>query len=369
MRKYGKLLLMLAVLAAVPAVASADGLPGGRQQLTTAGNPAQKTFNQHQVEQVHAALQKAQIDGYGISIEVTGGVVKLNGKVRQPGHAARAAEVCQQLPGITRVINELEYVRTRPGLNTLLSRLTGRQRQQAPEQPVQVAQRQKQAPPVRRAIQQVKAEVTRRPSNQQMAEQIGSSLSQAGLAGQNIGIQYQQGVVTLNGGVDSVARRSAAEQAARRVPGVESVNNQLNVTQPQTQSAYPPQYSQPARTVSHEQQLASAGHLQSSPIPTTMEMTQVSAGPAAIGGAGVFSHPQLPSHAWPAYAQYPNSAAVTYPTQYSASAFPYIGPFYPYPQVPLGWRDARLQWDDGFWNLNFNKPKSVWEILYDPSGK
>ena len=25
---------------------------------------------------------------------------------------------------------------------------------------------------------------------------------------------------------------------------------------------------------------------------------------------------------------------------------PYIGPFYPYPQVPLGWRKVQLEWDD-----------------------
>ena len=28
-------------------------------------------------------------------------------------------------------------------------------------------------------------------------------------------------------------------------------------------------------------------------------------------------------------------------------------PFYPYPQVPLGWRRAILEWDDGWWYLDF----------------
>ena len=365
MRKYGKWLLVLAVLTAVPAVASADGLTDNLQQLSAAGNPAQKNLNQQHAERVKATLQKAQIDGYGISIEVNGGVVKLKGKVREPGHVARAEKVCQQLSGTTRVVNELKYVskrRTRSGLNTFFSRLKGRQTQQK-----QAAQ------PNRQAAQpfvQVKSEVPSGPSNQQIAEQVGQSLSQAGLAGQDIGIRYQNGVVTLNGNVDSVTRHSAAEQAARKVTGVVDVKNQLNVTQPA------PQYAQQTQPVSHEQRFTTAGFVQPVQIPASAEMgqasppmSQVSAGPAAIGGAGVFSHPQLPNHAWPAYAQYPNSAAVTYPTQYSASAFPYIGPFYPYPQVPLGWRDARLQWDDGFWNLNFNKPQSVWDILYSPGGK
>ena len=61
----------------------------------------------------------------------------------------------------------------------------------------------------------------------------------------------------------------------------------------------------------------------------------------------------LPNYAWPSYAASPNYAAVTYPGQYSASAWPYIGPFYPYPQVPLGWRKVCLEWDDGWWWLDF----------------
>ena len=67
-----------------------------------------------------------------------------------------------------------------------------------------------------------------------------------------------------------------------------------------------------------------------------------SAGPAPLpipqgGGASAHSGaPNLPGYSWPGYAAHPNYAAVTYPKQYSASAWPYIGPFYPYPQVPLG---------------------------------
>jgi hypothetical protein len=64
--------------------------------------------------------------------------------------------------------------------------------------------------------------------------------------------------------------------------------------------------------------------------------------------------PSLPCYAWPTYAAHPNYAAVTYPGQYSASTWPYIGPFYPYPQVPLGWRKVTLEWDDGWWWLDFN---------------
>jgi len=74
-----------------------------------------------------------------------------------------------------------------------------------------------------------------------------------------------------------------------------------------------------------------------------------------------FDHPHLPNYAWPSYAAYPNYAGVTYPRQYSAAAWPYIGPFYPYPQVPLGWRKVCLEWEDGWWFLDFkDNHRSRW---------
>ena len=79
---------------------------------------------------------------------------------------------------------------------------------------------------------------------------------------------------------------------------------------------------------------------------------------ANVPGGGVrgasYDQSNMPGYAWPSYASYPNYAALTYPRQYSPTAWPYIGPFYPYPQVPLGWRKVALEWDDGWWFLDFN---------------
>jgi hypothetical protein len=85
-------------------------------------------------------------------------------------------------------------------------------------------------------------------------------------------------------------------------------------------------------------------------------------GPMPMGGTGVgmppvpmrADGPNMPNYAWPSYAAYPNYAGLQYPTQYSPTAWPYIGPFYPYPQVPLGWRRVSLEWDDGWWWLDFD---------------
>ena len=98
-----------------------------------------------------------------------------------------------------------------------------------------------------------------------------------------------------------------------------------------------------------------------------MPMNAGMRGPAGLGGGGGMGGaggmpvpvrgggPNMPNYAWPSYAAYPNYAALQYPTQYSPTAWPYIGPFYPYPQVPLGWRRVSLEWDDGWWWLDFDE--------------
>ena len=70
--------------------------------------------------------------------------------------------------------------------------------------------------------------------------------------------------------------------------------------------------------------------------------------------AARYDQPYMPNYAWPGYAAYPNYAGLTYPKQYSPTAWPYIGPFYPYPQVPLGWRKVTMEWRDGWWFLDFD---------------
>jgi hypothetical protein len=87
------------------------------------------------------------------------------------------------------------------------------------------------------------------------------------------------------------------------------------------------------------------------PGPMPMAGTGVGMPPVPMRADG----PNMPNYAWPSYAAYPNYAGLQYPTQYSPTAWPYIGPFYPYPQVPLGWRRVSLEWDDGWWWLDFDE--------------
>ena len=99
---------------------------------------------------------------------------------------------------------------------------------------------------------------------------------------------------------------------------------------------------------------------QSAPNGRPLPMYTAAANRANVAPAR-YDQPSLPNYAWPSYAAYPNYAAVTYPKQYSPTAWPYIGPFYPYPQVPMGWRKVTLEWDDGWWFLDFkDQPASCW---------
>lgn len=91
-----------------------------------------------------------------------------------------------------------------------------------------------------------------------------------------------------------------------------------------------------------------AGPMNGAPLPAYVPGVATGAAPA------YYDQPHMPNYSWPAYASYPNYAGLTYPRQYSPTAWPYIGPFYPYPQVPLGWRKVTLEWDDGWWFLDFD---------------
>ncbi len=86
----------------------------------------------------------------------------------------------------------------------------------------------------------------------------------------------------------------------------------------------------------------------SAPMPAYLPTSHAGTAPTT------YDQPHMPNHSWPSYAAYPNYAGLTYPKQYSPTAWPYIGPFYPYPQVPLGWRKVTLEWDDGWWFLDFD---------------
>ena len=210
--------------------------------------------------------------------------------------------------------------------------------------------------------------------DQQIADFIKSRLQaeqqQGNLRGFNVDMRVEQGTVWFKGHVSNAQQERTILQAAQKaghlgvvqvVDDIEIMSAQPAASNPNQQVAYQQQVDMgvPARQVSSTRlpvNGASAGAMTSNaPLP----FATIGAGGQPMptgyaGNAGMPTEaPNLPGYAWPGYAAHPNFGNVSYPQQYSPSAWPYIGPFYPYPQVPLGWRKVTLEWDDGWWMLDF----------------
>jgi len=403
MRKYGKWALTLGLLATAPGITLADSRPA-----PAATKQAGKTYNQQTADKIAEALRKERLAAYDVGIEFKDGIAIIKGSIANKKQKQRVREVAGKVPGVTQVDDsQLALLPKKTLTDRLSSGSSGG-----------VVQAGHQGETRENRVQQVNFEEDPQAglqNNQAVAEQIGAALSGANLDGYDIGIRYQNGVALLEGAVPTNAQRAQAEQIAAGIPGVRSVANRLDVTEERQMPAQPPQGGPGAfdPRMQHDPRFAAGGpgmdprmmqqdpRMQHDPRmqqdPRMMQdprMAMMANGvdprmiPAAYQGGGMpgaqvpppapYAHPgagmsqasygtpNLPEHAWPAYAQYPNSAAVTYPQQYSASAFPYIGPFYPYPQVPLGWRDATLRWDDGQWNLQFRQRTDKWFWFMHP---
>lgn len=240
--------------------------------------------------------------------------------------------------------------------------------------------------------------------NQEVAEHIAANLRDSGqLQGFKIGVTYQDGTAWLKGQVSSAEQKELAQQLAMQSSGVNRVINNLTVsdgsspavrpvagaTAPerlprptaladrvptsftpapvQRTAALTTQEPTPAPVREQRAPLALAYQNQA-PTPAPQPMPQGAVAPPqampqgapqplpqgmAMPGAR-YDQPNLPNYAWPGYGASPNYASVAYPRQYSPQAWPYMGPFYPYPQAPLGWRKVTLEWHDGWWFLDFD---------------
>lgn len=241
------------------------------------------------------------------------------------------------------------------------------------------------------------------------AQRIATVLRDSGkMKGYSIGVKYKEGTAWLAGRVTSKEQAATALDIVSNTEGVDQIVNNLTIgaapaatTSPaassrkpvplampvETQIAANPQEdvqlaaaaqplpqkrmakAQPqamARSTGYKQlppaQLAQNGAAQQMQPMQPMQPMQGYGRPIPAYqpgmGAGVaratYDQANMPNYAWPSYAASPNYAALSYPKQYSASAWPFIGPFYPYPQVPLGWRRVSLEWDDGWWFLDFD---------------
>jgi hypothetical protein len=203
-------------------------------------------------------------------------------------------------------------------------------------------------------------------ANQQIANTIAANLRQSGQLRQyHLDIAVRNGTAELTGSVIDQPQREEAVRIAQGVPGVERVLDRITVngaiTPVQAKTPMPEQGPPPRPTppppASTKEPSGTTGPM--GPGGPTGPVGPMMGGypgmepvPAMTGPAPSpydLNPPKMPPYAWPSYAPYNNYSRVAYPELYPYNAWPYIGPVYPFPKIPLGWRSVKLEWEDGHW--------------------
>lgn len=197
--------------------------------------------------------------------------------------------------------------------------------------------------------------------NQQLAKAVAARLRQSGtLKNFQIDITVGQGIVEIDGRVANAAQQAEVIGMVSAVPGVAKVVDRLQVGPGAVvlaQSILEPQKTQfggepPILGPPPKQTAPPGGGLMPEPTPIFQ------AAPPPMPNA--YYPPKMPPYAWPAYAPYNNYSRVALPTNYAYNAWPYIGPVYPFPKIPPGWRSVTLSWRDGFWWYGRNSSGHDW---------
>jgi hypothetical protein len=206
-------------------------------------------------------------------------------------------------------------------------------------------------------------------SNQQLADAIANRLTSLAVAqGADISMNTQEGVVTLTGFARDLAQKNTILDEVRVIPGVKLVRDGIKVMNAgleQVQAVGDAPSALPALGPVAQPMTQAAPPSGAVPNPAegnpVVEPTPLGAVPGVMAGTA----PPLPPYAWPTYAPYNNYSRVAYPQAYPYNAFPFIGPFYPFPKVPLGWRSVKLEWEDGHWWLGkTSAPHDYWRVRF-----
>jgi hypothetical protein len=267
--------------------------------------------DQEVAQQIGQNLKSSgKLKGYSINVKVHEGVAQLNGTVSSAQQLDDALSIAEVTPGIERVVNNLSV--KSPTAKTAAPAAGLRQPSNLFAQDQAQVQQAVAADP-EAYQQQIPQQI------QQQLQPVPTTQTRLPNYGQPMAMAAPRGNMPM--GAPIQGRGMPPQMMASRQPGA-------------------PGMLPPGGPVQ-------AGGYQGGPMPAAIPSPNMMPAPMA------YDAPSMPNYAWPSYASHPNYAAVTYPKQYSASAWPYIGPFYPYPQVPMGWRKVSLEWDDGWWMLDF----------------
>ena len=216
--------------------------------------------------------------------------------------------------------------------------------------------------PSKLKIPAVTAKVTAPAGNEALADACAAKLTKTGSSLEaDVKITANAGTISITGLCKDDAQKKAMLEDIRVIPGVKLVRDGLKVGKvAQTQAIGGPL----------AQQVPTALPPSTPPTtgprgPTPLGDPLVDPIPVGPGGGFEMGAPPLPNNAWPTYAPYNNVSRVAYPTAYPYNAFPFIGPFYPFPKVPLGWRKVTLEWEDGHWWLGRKQaPADYWRVRF-----
>jgi BON domain len=192
--------------------------------------------------------------------------------------------------------------------------------------------------------------------HQELANNVAALLGKSSVSdGAKVSVTAANGVVTITGEVLSQRQAQSLVDLAYTYPGVAKVETSFRMSSPYASV-------KPAQNVKPVQAKETIAPPMAFPgINTTDPLPLVQPAVPAYDMTG----PRMPPYAWPTYAPYPNMSRVAYPESYPYNAFPFIGPYYPFPKVPPGWRSVKLEWEDGHWYLGrLSTPHDYWRIKF-----
>lgn len=212
--------------------------------------------------------------------------------------------------------------------------------------------------------------------NPQLAQAVARALFESGqMSRYQINVIAYGGVVDLLGEVADESQRGVAIRIARSMPGVQMVRDWLQVridpamlraqgmlmqAQGTGLPLLQPQPLPPPQILDKNPQPGERIDGLPAPLPEPTPIFQAPPGPNPA-----MQPPPMPPYAWPTYAPYNNYSRVAYPLAYPYEQWPFIGPMYPFPRVPLGWRSVSLTWEDGTWWYHRNPTgHDWWRIRY-----
>jgi hyperosmotically inducible protein len=210
-----------------------------------------------------ALFRDPLVSGFEVNVNTFRGDVQLSGYVDTPQQKERAAQIARQIPGVQLVTNNLE-VKPPQAVGTTGSAVSSSSGTVTQPDSTPPLENQNYAP-VRTPDQPLGSTMAAgstgtaatqpwRPADRGSSAASGSSVAKPGTSGQDTGSAYNtigtdtstqpagaiqnvqimvdNGQATLSGTVASDAQRQDLERRIREIPGVRSVNNQLNVENP-----------------------------------------------------------------------------------------------------------------------------------------